>query len=239
MVHGGDLSHKYDLGRKIDPVGDSDKTAQEDILVQVFSHPILREEARRVEPNQHIWPAALINLLVGIPLAIDNIGSLIIDHFSIQLSASPDYIAFPLSIDRADRLSAALSHTGLVQFAFQRKGRSDCGSWTTTGEESSNNSSRNAELAVVSQYINDSLQAGCITHADISLVEFCGCLGIGSLLAASTSVGIAFTCPPGSGPRSITLGEVNVIDRVLRELSTALLSGSEMSLFMVYMKSGL
>ncbi|TPX09932.1 uncharacterized protein E0L32_008954 [Thyridium curvatum] len=227
MVHGGDLSHKYDLGRKIGSVGDSDKTAQEDILVQVFSRPILREEARRVEPNQHIWPGAPINLLAH---------SLLI----ISPSASPDYIAFPLSIDRADRLSAALSRTGLVQFAFQRKGRSDCGSWTTNGEESSNNTGRDAEeLAVVSQYINASLQTGCITPADISLVEFCGCLGIGSLLAASTSVGIAFTWPPGSGPRSITLGEVNVTDRVLREQSTALLSGSEVSLFMVHMKSGL
>ncbi|KAF9766744.1 hypothetical protein IL306_000817 [Fusarium sp. DS 682] len=237
-LHDGVLENNYELGRKFDRVDEKDTSTQADILIQVFSRPMLWEEARWIQPTEFIWPGVPTRLLVDIPLALGANDSLIIDQLSIHASAAPDYMAMQLSEDERDKLSEAVKHLDLMQFNFSPRCRSGCGPWTAVGEE--NNTVRTAsEMDVVHQYLSAFFNAGCISHADINLGEFWYSLGLESMLAAPTSVGIGFTWPLDSELHSIHLTELSVTAMELGALAEALGLGSQASLFLVHIRVGL
>ncbi|KLO78816.1 uncharacterized protein LW93_4137 [Fusarium fujikuroi] len=237
MLHDGALTNNYDLGRKFDPVGEQDISAQADILIEVLSRPMLWEEARWIQPNEPIWPGVPTRLLVDIPLALGAVDSLLIDQLSIHVSAAPDYTTMQLSSDERGKLSDAIKRVDLLQFSFQPRCRSGCGPWIRNEDE--NNTARTAtEMEVINEYLGAIFNAGCISHADINLGEFWYSLGLKSMLAAPTSVGIGFTWPPGTNLRSIHLTEISVTTTELGTLAAALDVGSEISLFLVHIGVG-
>ncbi|KAL9564156.1 hypothetical protein ACKAV7_011663 [Fusarium commune] len=237
MLHDGVLGNNYDLGRKFDPVDEQDNSAQADILIQVLSRPMLWEEARWVQPNEFIWSGVPTRLLVDIPLALGAVDSLVIDQLSIHVSAAPDYTTMQFSKDDRDRLSEAIEGLDLLQFGFSPRCRSGCGPWIKSEEE--NDTIRTAsEMEVINEYLGALFNAGCIAHADINLGEFWYSLGLKSMLAAPTSVGIAFMWPPGSDLRSIHLTEISVTTMELGALAAALGIGSAVSLFIVHIRVG-
>jgi hypothetical protein len=236
-LHDGVLENTYDLGRKFDPVGEQDTSAQAYILIRVLSRPMLWEEARWIQPNEFIWPGVPTRLLVDIPLALGTIDSPIIDQLSIYVLAAPDYMAMQLSRDDRHKLSEAIKQLDLVQVNFSPRCRSGCGPWTTNEEE--NDTVRTAsEMEVVNEYLSAFFNAGCITHADINLCEFWYSLGIKSMLAAPTLIGIGFMWPLESDLPSIYLTEVSVTTMELGALAGALGIGSEVLLFFVYIRVG-
>jgi hypothetical protein len=238
MIHDGVLTNNYDLGHKFDPVDELDTAAQADILIQVLTRPMLWEEARWIRPNEFIWPGVPTRLLVDIPLALRAVDSLLIDQLSIHVSAAPDYTAMQLSRDERDKLSDAIKRLDPIQFSFQPRCRSGCGPWIRNGDD--NDTVRTvSEMGVISEYLGAVFNAGCIAHADINLGEFWYSLGFQSMLAAPTSVGIAFTWPSGSALRSIQLTEISVTTTELGALAAALDIESEISLFMVRIRVGL
>ncbi|KAG4282099.1 hypothetical protein FPRO06_11002 [Fusarium proliferatum] len=237
MLHDGVLTNNYDLGRKFDPVGEQDTSAQAGILVEVLSRPMLWEEARWIQPNESIWPGVPTRLLVDIPLALGAVDSLLIDQLSIHVSAAPDYTTMQLSSDERGKLSDAIKRVDLLQFSFQPRCRSGCGPWIRNEED--NDTVRTAtEMEVINKYLGAIFNAGCISHADINLGEFWYSLGLKSILAAPTSVGIGFTWPPGTNLRSIHLTEMSVTTTELGRLAAALDAGSEISLFLVHIRVG-
>ncbi|KAF5562531.1 hypothetical protein FPHYL_5627 [Fusarium phyllophilum] len=238
LLHDGVHTNNYDLGRKFDPVDEHDSSAQADVLIQVLSRPMLWEEARWIQSNEFIWPGVPTRLLVDIPLALGAIDSLLIDQLSIHVSAAPDYTTMQLSRDERDRLSDAIKRLDPIQFCFQPRCRSGCGPWIRNEED--NDTVRTAsEMEVINEYLGAIFNAGCIAHADINLGEFWYSLGLKSMLAAPTSVGIGFTWPPGSDLRSIQLTEISVTTAELGALAAALNIESEVSLFMVHITVGL
>ncbi|KAF5718651.1 hypothetical protein FGLOB1_1543 [Fusarium globosum] len=238
MLHDGVLTNNYDLGRKFDPAGEQDISAQAEILIEVLSRPMLWEEARWVQPNEFIWPGVPMRLLVDIPLALGAVDSLLVDQLSIHISAAPDYTLMQLSRDDCDKLSDAIKRLDLMQFSFQPRCRSGCGPWIRNEDE--NDTARTAtEMEVINEYLGAIFNARCISHADINLGEFWYSLGLKSMLAAPTSVGIGFTWPPGTNLRSIHLTEISVTTTELATLAAALDVGSEISLFLVHIRAGL
>ncbi|WZH45796.1 hypothetical protein QYS62_006864 [Fusarium acuminatum] len=237
-LHDGVLENNYDLGRVIDSADEQDVSSQAGILIQIFSRPMLWEEARWIEPNECIWPGVPIHLLVDIPLALGTSESLIIDHLSIQVSAAPEYTALQLSDDCLNRLSAAIKTMDLFQFTFQPRCRSGCGPWTTDEEGVSNYEPRTTdELIVIKRYIGAFFAAGTINAADINFGEFWHSLGGGSMLDAQMS-GIAFHWPFNSNLWSVTLIETYVTDVELGVLAKALEPEGELTLFAVYIHHG-
>ncbi|KAH6949118.1 hypothetical protein DER45DRAFT_495662 [Fusarium avenaceum] len=238
-LHDGVLGNNYDLGREIESADEQDLSTQSDILIQVFPRPMLWEEARWIEPTEHIWPGVPIHLLVDIPLALGTSESLIIDHLSIHVSAAPEYTALQLSDDCLDRLSAAIKHMDLFQFTFQPRCRSGCGPWTTDEDGDLNYVLRTAdELNIIKRYIGAFFAAGTINAADINFGEFWYSLGCGSMLNAEIS-GIAFDWPFNSELWSISLTETCVTDVELGMLAKALQPEGQLSLFAVYIHHGL
>ncbi|KAF4421787.1 hypothetical protein FACUT_10874 [Fusarium acutatum] len=238
MLHDGVLENNYDLGRKFDPVDEQDTSAQANILIQVLSRPMLWEESRWIQPNEFIWPGVPTRLLVDIPLALGAVDSLLIDQLSIHVSAAPDYTTMQLSRDDRDKLSDAIKRLDLLQFSFQPRCRSGCGPWIRNEED--NGTVRTAsEMEVINEYLGAIFNAGCIAHADINLGEFWYSVGLKSMLAAPTSVGIGFMWPSGSNLRSIQLTEISVTTTELGALAAALDIESEVSLFMVHIRVGL
>ncbi|KAF5694874.1 hypothetical protein FDENT_1003 [Fusarium denticulatum] len=238
MLHDGVLTNNYDLGRIYDRVDEQDTSAQADILTQVLSRPMLWEEARWIQPSEFIWPGVPTRLLVDIPLALGAIDSLLIDQLSIHVSAAPDYTTLQLSRDEKVKLSDAIKRVDPIQFSFQPRCRSGCGPRVRNEED--NNTVRTAsEMEVINEYLGAIFNAGCIAHADINFGEFWYSLGLESMLAAPTSVGIGFTWPPGSALRSIQLTEISVTTTELGALAAALDIEAEISLFMVYIRVGL
>lgn len=238
MLHDGVLTNNYDLGRKFDPVGEQDTSAQADILTQVLSRPMIWEEARWIQPNDFIWPEVPTRLLVDIPLALGAVNSLLIDQLSIHVSVSPDYTMMQLSRDDRDKLSDAIKRLDLMQFSFQPRCRSGCGPWIRNEDE--NDTTRTAtEMEVINEYLGAIFNAGCISHADINLGEFWYSLGLKSMLAAPTSFGIGFTWPVGSNLRSVHLIEISVTITELGALAAALDIRSEITLFLVHIRVGL
>ncbi|KAF5591825.1 f-box pof7 [Fusarium pseudocircinatum] len=238
MLHDGVLTNNYDLGRIYDPVDEQDTSAQADNLNQVLSRPMLWEEARWIRPNEFIWPGVPTRLLVDIPLALAAVDSLLIDQLSIHVSAAPDYATLQLSRDERDKLSDAIKRLDPIQFSFQPRCRSGCGPWVRNEED--NDTVRTAsEMVVINEYLGAIFNAGCIAHADINLGEFWYSLGLESMLAAPTSVGIGFTWPPGSSLRSIQLTEISVTTTELGAWAAALDTEPEISLFMVHIRVGL
>ncbi|KAF4949251.1 hypothetical protein FGADI_9022 [Fusarium gaditjirri] len=237
-LHDGVLGNNYDLSRKFDPINEQDTSAQADILIQVLSRPMLWEEARWIQPNEFIWSGVPTRLLVDIPLALGAVDSLVIDQLSIHVSAAPDYMAMQLSGDDRDKVSEAIKRLDLLQFTFSPRCRSGCGPWLTN-EEDNATVRTTGEMEVVNEYLGAIFNAGCIAHADINLGEFWYSLGLKSMLAAPTSVGIGFTWPPGSDLRSIHLTEISVTTAELGPLAAALGIGSEVSLFIVNIRVGL
>ncbi|KAF5633546.1 hypothetical protein F25303_9068 [Fusarium sp. NRRL 25303] len=238
MLHDGVLTNNYDLGRKFDSVGEQDISAQADILIEVLSRPMLWEEARWIQPNEPIWPGVPTRLLVDIPLALGAVDSLLIDQLSIHVSAAPDYTTMQLSSDERGKLSDAIKRVDLLQFSFQPRCRSGCGPWIRNEED--NDTVRTAtEMQVINKYLGSIFNAGCISHADINLGEFWYSLGLKSMLAVPTSVGIGFTWPPGTNLRSIHLTEISATTTELGTLAAALDVGSEISLFLVHIRAGL
>ncbi|RGP61306.1 hypothetical protein FSPOR_10052 [Fusarium sporotrichioides] len=238
MLHDGVLENNYDLGRKFDPVGKQDTSAQADILIQVFSRPMLWEEARWIQPNEYVWPGVPIRLLIEIPVALGAVDSFVFDHLSIHVSAAPDYMAMQLSKDDEEKLSEAIKNFDLMQFNFQPRCRSGCGPWITDRGE--NITIRTAsEMDVVNQYLGSFFHAGCIMHADINLGEFWYSLGLESVLAAPTSIGIGFTWPLDSSFSSIHLTEISVTTRELGAMTEVLGRESQLSLFLVHIRTGL
>ncbi|KAF4332002.1 f-box pof7 [Fusarium beomiforme] len=237
-LHDGVLENNYDMGRKFDPISQQDTSAQADMLIQVLSRPMLWEEARWIQPSVLIWPGVPIRLLVDIPLALGAIDSLIIDQFSIHVSAAPDYMAMQMNKNDRDNLSQAIKHLDLLQFTFLPRCRSGCGPWTANDED--NDTVRTAsEMEVLHHYLGTFFNSGCITHADINLGEFWYSLGLKSMLAAPTSVGIAFTWPVESSLSSIHLTEISVTASELGAMAEALRPKSELELFIVHIKTGL
>lgn len=238
-LHDGVLENNYTLGREIDLADEQDLSTQAGILIQIFSRPMLWEEARWIEPTERIWPGVPIHLLVDIPLALGTSESLIIDRLSIQVSAAPEYTALQLSDDCLDRLSAAIKSMDLFQFTFQPRCRSGCGPWTTDEEGDSNYVVRTAdELATVKRYIGAFFAAGTINAADINFGEFWHSLGCGSMLNAQIS-GNAFNWPLNSDLWSVSLIETHVTDVELGVLAKALQPEGQLSLFAVYIHHGL
>lgn len=238
-LHDGVLENNYDLGREIDSADEHDLSTQAGILIQIFSRPMLWEEARWIEPTEFIWPGVPIHLLVDIPLALGTSESLIIDRLCIHVSAAPEYTALQLSDDCLDRLSAAIKSMDLFQFTFQPRCRSGCGPWTTDEEGDSNYISRTAdELTAIKRYISAFFAAGTINGADINFGEFWHSLGCGSMLNAQTS-GTAFTWPFNSDLWSVSLIETDVTDVELGTLAKALQPEGQLSLFAVYIHHGL
>ncbi|KAG4268280.1 hypothetical protein FPRO04_12541 [Fusarium proliferatum] len=239
MLHDGVLTNNYDLGRRFDPVGGQDISAQAEILIEVLSRPMLWEEARWVQPNEFIWPGVPTRLLVDIPLVLGAVESLLIDQLSIHISAAPDYTIMQLSRDDCDKLSDAIKRLDLIQFSFQPRCRSGCGPWIRNEDE--NDTARTAtEMEVINEYLGAIFNAGCISHADINLGEFWYSLGLKSIFAAPTSVGIGFAWPLGTSLRSIHLTEISVTTTELGTLAAALDVdvGSEISLFLVHIRVG-
>ncbi|KAF5585348.1 uncharacterized protein FSUBG_12498 [Fusarium subglutinans] len=238
MIHDGVLNNNYDLGRKFDPLDEQDTSAQADVLTQVFSRPMLWEEARWIQPNEFIWPGVPTRLLVDIPLALGAVDSLLIDQLSIHVSAAPNYAAMQLSGDEREKLSGAIKELDLLQFSFQPRCRSGCGPWIRN--EDDNDTVRTAsEMEVLNEYLGAIFNAGCITNADINLGEFWYSLGLKSILDAPSSVGIGFTWPSVSGLHSIHLVEITTTTTELAALAATLGVGSEVSLFMVHIRVGL
>ncbi|KAI6762410.1 hypothetical protein HG530_008390 [Fusarium avenaceum] len=238
-LHDGVLENNYDLGREIDSADEHDLSTQAGILIQIFSRPMLWEEARWIEPIECIWPGVPIHLLVDIPLALGTSESLIIDRLSIHVSAAPEYTALQLSDDCLDRLSAAIKSMDLFQFTFQPKCRSGCGPWTTDEEGDSNYISRTTdELNTIKRYIGAFFAAGTINAADINFGEFWHSLGCGSMLNAQIP-GIAFNWPLNSDLWSVSLIETYVTGVELGVLAKALQPEGQLSLFAVYIHHGL
>ncbi|PNP76788.1 hypothetical protein FNYG_09892 [Fusarium nygamai] len=238
MLHDGVLTNNYDLGRKFGPVDEQDTAAQADILIRVLTRPMLWEEARWIRPNEFIWPGVPTRLLVDIPLALGAVDSLLIDQLSIHVSAAPDYLTMQLSRDERDKLSDAIKRLDPIQFSFQPRCRSGCGPWIRNEED--NDTIRTASvMGVINEYLGAIFSAGCIAHADINLGEFWYSVGLESMLAAPTSVGIGFTWPSGSALRSIQLTEISVTTTELGALAAALDIESEISLSMVHIRVGL
>ncbi|KAF4992896.1 hypothetical protein FGRMN_6839 [Fusarium graminum] len=237
-LHDGVLKNNYDLGRKFDPVGQQDKSAQAKTLIQVFSRPMLWEEARWIRPNEYIWPGVPVKLLVEIPVALGALDSFVLDYLSIHVSAAPDYMAMQLGKDDKRNLSEAVKNLDLVQFSFQPRCRSGCGPWITDRDE--NTTTRTAsEMEVINQYLGAFFNARCIAHADINLGEFWYSLGLESMLAAPIAVGIGFTWPLDSTLNSIHLIEISVTSEELGAMARSLSPESELSLFLVHIKTGL
>ncbi|KAG9498319.1 hypothetical protein J7337_011216 [Fusarium musae] len=238
MLHDGILTNNYDLGRKFDPVDEQDTLAQADVLMKVLSRPMLWEEARWIQPTEFIWPVVPTKLLVDIPLALGAADSLLIDQLSIHVSAAPDYMTLQLSREERDKLSDAIKRLDPIQFSFQPRCRSGCGPWVKSEED--NDTVRTvSEMEVINEYLGAIFNAGCIAHADINLGEFWYSLGVESMLAAPTSVGIGFMWPPSSNLRSIHLTEISVTTTEFGALAAALDIESEISLFMVHIRVGL
>jgi hypothetical protein len=238
-LHDGVLENNYALGREIDPADEQDISTQADILIQIFSRPMLWEEARWIEPTECIWHGVPIHLLVDIPLALGTSDSLIIDRLSVQVSAAPEYTALQLSDDCLKRLSAAIKRMDLFQFTFHPRCRSGCGPWTTNEEGDLNYALRTAdELSVIKRYISAFFASGTINHADINFGEFWHSLGGGSMFDAQ-NLGIAFNWPLNSDLCSVSLTETYVTDIELGTLARALRPEGELSLFAVYIHQGL
>jgi hypothetical protein len=238
-LHDGVLENNYTLGREIDTADEQDISTQADILIQVFSRPMLWEEARWIEPTECIWPGVPIHLLVDIPLALGTSGSLIIDRLSIQVSAAPEYTALQLSDDCLNRLSAAIKSMDLFQFTFHPRCRSGCGPWTTDEGGNWNYVPRTAvELSVIKRYISAFFASGTINHADINFGEFWHSLGGGFMLDAQ-NLGIAFNWPFDSDLWSVSLAETDVTDTELGILAKALRPEGQLTLFAVNLHQGL
>nr|RBQ87959.1 hypothetical protein FVER53263_20831 [Fusarium verticillioides] len=238
MLRDGILTNNYDLGRKFDPVDEQDTLAQADVLMKVLSRPMLWEEARWIQPTEFIWPVVPTKLLVDIPLALGAADSLLIDQLSIHVSAAPDYMTLQLSREERDKLSDAIKRLDPIQFSFQPRCRSGCGPWVKSEED--NDTVRTvSEMDVINEYLGAIFNAGCIAHADINLGEFWYSLGVESMLAAPTSVGIGFMWSPSSNLRSIHLTEISVTITEFGALAAALDIESEISLFMVHIRVGL
>lgn len=237
-LHDVDPKINCEPGRDIIAIPRDDIRAQEEALVMVLSRPMVWEDARWIMPQGDIWPGVPINLLVTIPLAIANVGGVVLEYIGILVSAAPDYTLLDLDTNRLDQLSAAVRAMQLSYFRFRPRCYQACGPWEVDDQGTTVFANRTlGELNCINQYLGAFLAAKCIRHVEIHLQDFWVSAGT-SIRAAPTSLGAAFSWPLGSELAYISLKAACLVDEELEGLARSLLPDSVIELQDIQLLAG-
>lgn len=205
-LHDRELYNNWDPGSQI-RIGQADYQAQEDALVNVFSCPMLWEDAQWIQPAAEISSAVPINLLVDIPLAIAERRDIYISHFSVQVSAAPNYSQLPTGNQETKvSLAAAMEQMDIFQFDFQPCCRSGCGPWVEPMSPSTGISVH--EMEALDGYLGAITNNNSIEYYDINLGELWISAGVDSIQDLPSFLGRDWFSSPRSQVSSVNLNQV-------------------------------
>lgn len=235
-LHDRELNNNWNAEADI-AVDYYDYLGQEKALIRLFSRPMIWEDARWMQPQRQMCDGVPIELLLDIPLAIGNRKDIIIDYFSIQVSAAPDYNRLPSDQVTLASLSAAMEQMSVFQLAFTPP-CDDKYNLPMPDDENPNMGISMAEVQTLDQYIGALLNCSSISHAEINLTALWSAADLVFGFHVSYCLGKEWFSKSGSDIQSIWLEKVPLTMQDIGRFVAALPDNAELSLCRILLQEG-
>ena len=205
-------------------LGANNTQAQDGMLVNLFSLPMLWEEAQWIGLHQGLSRGVPVHLLVDIPSAMGSHKEKEISTLSIRTTMAPDYRSLFGGQHSLTELKAAVTSLRVSQVTFEPGDSSLTSPWNpydvgTHGLELYLEGNA-AHMAKLDRYIGALVSHGGITSVEVDLKRFWYCLSIDE--GRFMGLGNAWCLEPAPCLRNLTLSQIPMSLASLKRLTMAL-----------------